>query len=76
MSRLRVVVVESVRTDQAEPVPRPQHSTCEGLYRPASRRFDRLEGSQAHSLRSEARKYSSEIVSRLALWSNRLLELS
>jgi serine/threonine protein kinase len=50
VSRLRAAVLQSLRADQAESIPRTQHSARQSLHGPITRRFNCAEGSAAHPL--------------------------
>lgn len=66
MPGFRTPLFESVRADQAEPVPRVEHSACEGVHGTVTGCVERPERRQANSLRFEARKYLVEVVSEVS----------
>lgn len=59
LSRLRIAVIEPVRIDQTESVPRLEHTARQGVYGAAFGCSDNFEGRPPHPLRSQTRKYPS-----------------
>lgn len=63
MFGVRALVVQPLRINQTESVPRVEYTAREGVHRPAVGFIDGAQGGEADTLRFETRKHPSQVVS-------------
>jgi hypothetical protein len=63
VSGVRALILQPLRIDQTKSIPRVEYTAREGFHRPATGLLNGTQGGKADTLRFEAGKYPSQIVS-------------